>query len=261
MFYVSWDDCCGGEIRVEFEHRWSFYFPEWIPEGGCCHENVVWSIQDSVGKDVYQSAGSCPVDTFGNAKVIRGGTWDCVNPWTVIVFNGCLYPINYGYKDGTEHSLKIMQDNEGSWGPLSVTYKDEEIDSISYLLSAKVTDFGGYDSIKVDRSDTKVTMYIIKDGESIFSDSLKGSSDMTITSSTAKTVINFEYLSSWIEEETPTDGTYGISFVPGGSCKYWGYPGENKITATLPSGKAVIVDVTHDAGGQIIFTLSGNVGA
>lgn len=98
MFSVRWDNCCEGEIRAEFEHSWDFYFPEWIPESGCCHENVVWTVQDSLGNDVYTSAGACPVDTFGNPKEIRNGIWNCITPWTVTVFNGCLYPISYGWE-------------------------------------------------------------------------------------------------------------------------------------------------------------------
>ena len=95
---VSWDDCCDGEIRVEFEYMWAFYFEEFRPEDDCCHNPVEWAVQDSLGRTVYSSSSCSPVNTFGNAKIITGGIWDCMNRWTVTVENGCLYPINYRWE-------------------------------------------------------------------------------------------------------------------------------------------------------------------
>ena len=96
--HVTWEDCCDGEVRVEFEHMWEFYFDEWHPEDDCCHNPVTWTIKDSTGQEVYSSESCSPVDTFNDPETITGGVWDCVRPWTVTVVNGCLYPINYKWE-------------------------------------------------------------------------------------------------------------------------------------------------------------------
>lgn len=95
---IIWNDCCDGEIRVEFEYAWSFYFDEWRPEDDCCHNPVEWTVRDSLGRTVYSSDSCSPVNTFNDPEIITDGIWDCINPWMVIVENGCLYPINYRWE-------------------------------------------------------------------------------------------------------------------------------------------------------------------
>jgi len=100
---VRWDDCCEGEITVEFEFSWWFYFDDWHPEGDCCHNPVEWTVKDSKGREVFSVDLFCPYEVYpsiptDHTKTITGGIWDCINPWTVTVENGCLYPINYRWE-------------------------------------------------------------------------------------------------------------------------------------------------------------------
>lgn len=95
---ISWDDCCDGDVRVEFEYQWWFYFEDWTPEDDCCHNPVEWTVKDSSGTTVYSSSSCRPVNTFNDPIMITDGIWDCINPWTVTVENGCLYPINYRWE-------------------------------------------------------------------------------------------------------------------------------------------------------------------
>ena len=171
--------------------------------------------------------------------------------------------ITIGFTDGTEKSLKIMQDNEGSWVPLRVTYNNEEISWIAYSISAEVTDFGGYDSVKLDPGGIGLRCKIIKSGVSIWSDPVAGGGIITITPNTIKNVLLYKLYSTTIENEATRDGTYGIGYTPSGNCQYWGYPDGTKSYVSLPGGKTVHVEVTSgsgNGGGQIVITLSGNVG-
>ena len=92
---ITFDDCCSGQIKVEFRHSWSFYHDDWQPADGCCHNPVEWSVKDSLGQVVFSRSESCPVS---RTETITSGVWDCIHPWFVEVENGCLYDINYNYE-------------------------------------------------------------------------------------------------------------------------------------------------------------------
>lgn len=95
---VSWDDCCEGEVKVEFEYMWEFYDDDWTPPDNRCNEPVEWIVKDSIGREVFNSESRTPADIFDDPYEITTGIWDCVHPWVVTVINGCLFPINYQWE-------------------------------------------------------------------------------------------------------------------------------------------------------------------
>jgi len=92
---ILFDECCAGDVKVSFMHQWSFYSAEWTPESDCCANPVVWTLRDSRGIVVFSSTELCPNT---GTETITDGTWDCINPWILVVNNGCLYHINYNYR-------------------------------------------------------------------------------------------------------------------------------------------------------------------
>lgn len=102
-----------------------------------------------------------------------GDTWD--TPWTPedgtgggndtgaggILDGTWMEGITIGYTDGTTQELKLIQDGDGSW-PFAVEYNGKEIDYISYYVKGRVTDLGGFDSVKVDAGSLGVKWMLLK---------------------------------------------------------------------------------------------------
>jgi len=104
---IYFADCCDGEVKVSFQHKWDFYFDD-NPED-CCHNPVVWTLKDSSGRTVFTCDELCPNE---KTETITDGVWDCLNPLVVVMENGCLYPINYEY----ELTLYCLDDGSTSTG-------------------------------------------------------------------------------------------------------------------------------------------------
>lgn len=90
---IYFDECCDGTVTASFTYSWCFYFSD-HPED-CCHNPVVWTLRDSRGVSVYTDESLCP---DAGDEIITDGVWDCVNPWSLSIDNGCLAPINYNFE-------------------------------------------------------------------------------------------------------------------------------------------------------------------
>lgn len=174
--------------------------------------------------------------------------------------------ITIGYTDGTTQELKLIQDNEGSWKPLGVKYQGEEIDWMSYYIKGKVTDLGGYDSIKVDAGGLGNQWYLLLypggqgPPQTIDSGSCAGYGVKTLYLNTEYTILNCQLSMDVIN--FGDDDEYVFSFSPEGNVPYWGCPGgeNDKKYAALPPGRTITVDYESGGpGGQIVITLSSEI--
>lgn len=202
-----------------------------------------------------------------SVAVIAFGTDIFAEPFwkTETTFGEWQEGITIGYKDGTTQELKLVQDNEGSWSPLTVKYGGQEITWVSYYVKAKVTDLGGYDSIKVDAGGLGTTWttydapyaFILHDRGTVAGYGIK-----TVYLNTPYTILNCQLELDPLIMGDYYVGDYFVSFIPNGNCQYWGYPGGegDKEYVALPSGKQITVTVSSDGnGGQIIIILESDI--
>lgn len=167
------------------------------------------------------------------------------------------------YEDGTEHSLKILDENMDK--PFAVTYGGQVITEIGIKISATVsgtvfdgaeiksTGFGVTRQIRIGIGTIKKTYTAMRTDRTIQWPIGSASTNLISTAFNVENTINQH-------PGTYPTGTYKVWFIPIGTIEYRGYPdGGDWKTATLPSTRTASISVTQTPTGSILVTLGSGV--
>jgi len=161
------------------------------------------------------------------------------------------------YEDGTEESLKVIQESMDN--PLTVYYGGKAINGVQIKLTAKATGTG-YDGAEVKIAGFGYNSEI-RQGSSVKYTGGAGRTDTTFnigmgaTSKMHQSGIN---LQATVDNDPSTfpDGTYIVTFTPKGTVQYRGYPdGGDWKTASLPPARSISINVERTPTGSILVTL------
>jgi len=167
------------------------------------------------------------------------------------------------YEDGTEHSLKILDENMDK--PFTVTYGGQVITEIGIKISATVSGTG-FDGAEIKSTGFGVTRQIKTASGTLKKTYNAMRTDRTIQwpiGSASTSLINTAFnVDNTINQHPGTypSGTYRVGFIPFGTIEYRGYPdGGDWETAALPSTRTTSISVTQTITGSIVVTLGSEI--
>lgn len=166
------------------------------------------------------------------------------------------------YEDGTEHSLKILDENMDK--PFAVTYGGQVITEMGIKITAAISGTG-YDGAELKFESFGVKREIVHYRGTVKKTYNAMRTDGTIqvalgkTQSIVTTSFNLDTEINQNPAKYPTD-RYIIKFHSLGAVKYRGYPdGGSWVSATLPSTKTATIQVTRSTTGSIVVTLGSEI--
>lgn len=167
------------------------------------------------------------------------------------------------YEDGTEHSLKILDENMDK--PFAVTYGGQVITEMGIKISATVSGTG-FDGAEIKSTGFGVTRQIKTASGTLKKTYNAMRTDRTIQwpiGSASTSLINTAFdVDDTINQHPGTypTGTYKVWFIPFGTIEYRGYPdGGDWKNAALPSTRTASISVTQTITGSILVTLGSEI--